>query len=77
MGYFPDGTPMTLQFFDQLDGEATLLGLGYDYEQATLWRTAPNLDAAIAVQLIPEPATCGLLLLGASALLFKRSRGAA
>lgn len=70
MGYFPDGTPMGLQFFAEFLSEEKLLGLAYDYEQATLWRTAPNLAL---LQVVPEPTT--LMVLSGAALVALRRRG--
>ena len=62
MGYAPDGTPMGIQFFDELMGESKLIGFAYDYEQATLWRHAPDLIAAI-----PEPAS--MMVLGVAGFI--------
>ncbi len=71
-GYTSDGTPMGIQFLAQLDSEAKLIGLGYDYEQSTLWRTDPDLSfTQVGVVPVPEPASMGLMLL-AGALLMKR-----
>jgi amidase len=68
MGFFPDGTPMDLQFFDQLDQEGKLLGFGYDYEQATEWHADPNLS------FLPEPASCGVIIVAGGALVLRRRR---
>jgi amidase len=68
MGFFPDGTPMDLQFFDQLDGEAKLIGFGYDFEQATDFHQDPNLS------FVPEPAIGGVLLVTAAGVMTRRRR---
>jgi amidase len=68
MGYFPDGTPMGIQFFNELGGDHKLLGYGYDYEQASLWRMAPNLSQFA----VPEPASLAVLSLAAGAMLRRR-----
>ena len=44
MGYFDDGTPLSLQFIGGFLQEQAILSLAYGYEQATHWRHAPNLD---------------------------------
>jgi amidase len=72
MGYLDDGTPMGVQFFNQMLGEANLLSFAYDYEQATLFRRAPDLS----ILTIPEPGT--LVALGGVGLtLLRRQRRAA
>jgi amidase len=68
MGYFPDGTPMGIQFFNELGGEADLLSLAYDYEQATMWRRAPDLAFAA----VPEPASIAILGIGGLSALRRR-----
>jgi amidase len=68
MGFFPDGTPMDLQFFDQLDGEAKLIGFGYDFEQSTEFRQDPNLS------FVPEPAMGGAILVTAAGIMTRRRR---
>jgi amidase len=57
-----------IQFLGRLDSEAFLLGLAYDYEQATLYRFAPNLD------LIPEPASLSVLCFAGFALVRRPRR---
>jgi len=71
MGYAPDGTPMGIQFFNGLGGESSLLGLGYDYEQATLWRVNPDLA------FVPEPGMGLVAIVSGLALLKRRRRTAA
>lgn len=66
MGYLPDGTPMGLQFFNEFLGEAELIGLAFDYEQATKWRIAPDLS------FVPEPAAVAVW--GLSGLLYLSRR---
>ena len=57
-----------LQFIGRLDSDAFLMGLGYDYEDATHYRFAPDLSAA------PEPALATLI--GLPVLLLRRRRRA-
>lgn len=40
-GYYEDGSPFSLLFLGEQFSEAELLGLAYDYEQATLLRQVP------------------------------------
>jgi amidase len=68
MGYLSDGTPMGIQFFAEFLSDGKLLGLAYDYEQATLWRRAPDLLA-----LVPEP-TVLTVLVGSALMLLRRRR---
>jgi Asp-tRNA(Asn)/Glu-tRNA(Gln) amidotransferase A subunit family amidase len=68
MGYYSDGTPMGIQFYDQLDGEGPIIGYAYAYEQATQWREDPNLS------FVPEPSSCAILLLGGGLLARRRRR---
>ena len=53
MGYAADGTPMSLEFLGHFDGEGPLIGMTYDYEQHTEFRTDPDLDALS----VPEPSS--------------------
>jgi hypothetical protein len=57
MGYATsaDGTsvPMSLEFMGHFDGEGPLIGMAYDYEQHTEYRTDPNLAA------LPNPTLFG------------------
>ena len=74
MGYFDDGTPLSLQFIGGFLQEQAILGLAYGYEQATHWRHAPNLDP-----FVPEidPAGFGSvasLLMGMLGLVERRLR---
>ena len=68
-GYFQDGTPFATYFIGQMWDEAKLIGLAYDYEQATLHRIAPTL--------VPESGTLALFVGGALMLLGRRRRAAA
>ena len=43
-GYYSDGTPFAMYFIGRMWDEATLIGLAYDYEQATLHRIGPDAD---------------------------------
>jgi amidase len=45
MGFYSNGVPATLQFVGSFYGEAEIIGYGYDYEQATLYRAKPKLRA--------------------------------
>ena len=74
MGYFDDGTPLSLQFIGGFLQEQAILGLAYGYEQATHWRHAPNLDP-----FVPEIAPAGFgsvasLLMGMLGLVERRLR---
>ena len=42
-GYYKSGSPFALAFFGKMWSEADLLGMAYDYEQATKFRKAPVL----------------------------------
>lgn len=44
-GFYPDGSPFSVQFLAEAFSEAKLLALAYDYEQATQNRTEPDLVA--------------------------------
>jgi amidase/aspartyl-tRNA(Asn)/glutamyl-tRNA(Gln) amidotransferase subunit A len=68
-GYFSDGSPFATYFIGQMWDEAKLIGLAYDYEQATLHRIAPTL--------VPEPGAIALCVGGALVLLERRRRAAA
>ena len=68
MGYFPDGTPMGLQFFNEFLGEEELLGFAYDYEQATKWRVAPDLS------FVPEPSSALAVMVLSGIVLARRRR---
>lgn len=68
MGYSKEGAPMGLEFMGKFLQDGNILGYAYDYEQATHWRVAPNLDA------VPEPAMASLLGCAAMALALKRRR---
>jgi Asp-tRNA(Asn)/Glu-tRNA(Gln) amidotransferase A subunit family amidase len=68
-GYFDDGTPFATYFIGQMWDEAKLIGLAYDYEQATLHRIAPTL--------VPEPGTLAVAVGGAFLLLWRTRRAAA
>jgi len=52
-GYYSDGSPFAMYFVGRMWDEASLIGLAYDYEQATHHRVAPGL--------VPEPTTAWLL----------------
>ena len=67
-GFVGDGTLATsIQFEGRFDGEASLLGYGYDYEQATKYRLAPDLT-----RFVPEPASLAVLVIGGGMLLRRR-----
>ncbi len=42
-GYYQSGTPFSLAFFGEMWSEPDLLGMAYDYEQATRYREVPVL----------------------------------
>ncbi len=54
MGFYENGVPGTLQFIGDFYGEAEIIGYAYDYEQATLFRTAPKLRRARRIRECPE-----------------------
>jgi hypothetical protein len=69
-GFYEDGTPFGVIFMGERWDEADLLGLAFDYEQATLNRgDGPTL--------IPEPAGLALLATAAGTLMLRRRRHAA
>ncbi|MBM7569993.1 amidase family protein [Aquibacillus albus] len=47
-GYYENGSPFALAFFGEMWSEAKLIGMAYDYEQATNHRTAPKLIQTVA-----------------------------
>lgn len=65
-GYYKDGSPFSLIFLGEPFSEAELLGLAYDYEQATMLRQAPVL--------VPEPSTVGGIVALAGVGLIARCR---
>ncbi len=67
-GYTTDGTPMGLQFISRLDSEAQLIGLGYDYEQASNIRVDPDLS------FVPEPGSMTVMVVLSAVSLMKRRR---
>jgi Asp-tRNA(Asn)/Glu-tRNA(Gln) amidotransferase A subunit family amidase len=68
-GYYSDETPFAMYFIGRMWDESTLIGLGYDYEQATLHRIEPTL--------VPEPGSVAVgLVLAVPALLRRRRRAA-
>ena len=67
-GTYADGTPFSVAFLGDTWTEANLLDYAYAFEQATLYRTAPNLTTA------PEPAAIATLGVGAIGLLIGRRR---
>ncbi|MNF12011.1 amidase [compost metagenome] len=44
-GYYKSGSPFSIAFVGKMWSEADLLGMAYDYEQATKHRVAPTLVA--------------------------------
>ncbi len=67
-GYYSDGSPFSVIFIGEQFSEAELLGLAYDYEQATMLRKAPTL--------VPEPSTVGgiVAFVGIGLLARRRAR---
>jgi amidase len=57
-GYYPDGSPFSVQFLGDMWSERDLLSLAYDFELATNFRVAP----------VPVPEPGILLLVGIAAL---------
>jgi amidase/aspartyl-tRNA(Asn)/glutamyl-tRNA(Gln) amidotransferase subunit A len=58
-GQYADGTPFGVIFIGRFWDEANLLGLAYDYEQAS----AGTLLARVVPTLVPEPSGAALVLL--------------
>jgi amidase len=54
MGFYSNGVPGTLQFVGDFYGEAEIIGLAYDYEQATVHRMKPRLRAARRLRECPD-----------------------
>lgn len=67
-GYYSDGSPFSVIFLGEQFSEADLLGLAYDYEQATMLRKAPTL--------VPEPSAVGgiVAFVGIGLLARRRAR---
>lgn len=66
-GYYPDGSPFSVQFLGDMWSEGDLLSMAYDFEQATHFRVAPTP--------VPEP-TCLTLAVGGVAAGAWRRRAA-
>lgn len=47
-GFSPEGEPQGIKLVGRYLGESDIIAVGYAYEQATLARKAPNLNATIA-----------------------------
>ena len=77
MGFTASGLPLGIQFLGRAYSEPTLLGLGFDYEQATMHRIPPTTTPPLSGETfeyepVPEPsATIGLTLFGLTILGFK------
>lgn len=67
-GYYDDGSPFSLIFVGKLWSEAALLSFAYDYEQATMYRVAPDM------QPVPVPAALPLLASAIVPLVWRRRR---
>ncbi|WP_252315775.1 amidase [Sinobaca sp. H24] len=79
-GYYESGSPFSLAFFGENWSEADLLGMAYDYEQATDYREASELTVEEGGAL-PETAShyaawliSGLTAAGLGGFLWMRSR---
>jgi Asp-tRNA(Asn)/Glu-tRNA(Gln) amidotransferase A subunit family amidase len=66
-GYYADGAPFSVAFLGDQWSEQSLLDYAYAFEQGTEFRVAPTL-------VTPEPASNGVLALGAALLLSRRRR---
>jgi amidase len=64
------GTPTSIQFMGRLDGEGTLIGDGYDYEQASLALGEGRVDPNLAF--VPEPGSIMVILAGGTVFLGRR-----
>jgi amidase len=69
-GFYADGSPFSVMFMGDAFSEGDLLGLAYDYEQATP-------EFRVTATLVPEPSCLAGLALGGGALLARRRRRAA
>ncbi|MBM0743942.1 PEP-CTERM sorting domain-containing protein [Phormidium sp. CLA17] len=76
-GYQSGNAPFGITFSGTAYSEPTLLGLAYAFEQATLFRRAPESVPSLegeTVAAVPEPTTVTGLLLGVSGLFAARRR---
>ncbi|RKD71303.1 amidase/aspartyl-tRNA(Asn)/glutamyl-tRNA(Gln) amidotransferase subunit A [Sinobaca qinghaiensis] len=79
-GYYESGSPFSLAFFGEEWSEADLIGMAYDYEQATDYRETPELDVQEGGAL-PETAShyavwmmSGFAAAGLGGILWMRNR---
>jgi amidase len=68
-GYYPDGSPFSVQFLGDMWSEPLLLSLAHDFELAANFRVAPTP--------VPEPGTIALTMIGASCAAWPARRRAA
>lgn len=69
-GRYADGTPFGVIVMGRMFDEASLLGLAYDYEQATL---GTSLGRVVPTLVIPEPGVAAISLAMAALLLRRRA----
>lgn len=78
-GYYENGSPFSLAFFGDMWSEAELIGMAYDYEQATEYRVAPELiinggELADTATNYPVNLLAGLVILLLGTTLYVRTR---
>lgn len=63
-GYYPDGSPFSVQFLADMWSEGDLLSMAYDFELATSFRVAPTA--------VPEPGVLAMLSVSFVAVAWRR-----
>jgi Asp-tRNA(Asn)/Glu-tRNA(Gln) amidotransferase A subunit family amidase len=63
-GYYPDGSPFSVQFLGDMWSEGELLAMAYDFELASGFRVAPTP--------VPEPGVLVMATLCVAAVAWRR-----